>query len=47
MQDVTKSDLVLRRLRDAFGTRIIQKMPLASMTTFKIGGAADLFFEEL
>ena len=45
MQDVTKSDLVLRRLRDAFGTRIIQKMPLASMTTFKIGGAADLFFE--
>ena len=42
---MTKGNLVLRRLRDEFGTRITQQVSLAPMTTFKIGGVADLFFE--
>ena len=42
---MTKDDLVLRRLRNAFGSRITQQVSLASMTTFKIGGVADVFFE--
>ena len=42
---MTKGNLILRRLRDAFGTRITEQVSLASMTTFKIGGVADLFFE--
>ena len=42
---MTKGNLILRRLRDAFGTRITEQVSLASMTTFKIGGVADFFFE--
>ena len=45
IQDVTKGDFVLRQLRDVYGARIVQEMSLASMTTFKVGGVADLFFE--
>ena len=35
---------VIEKIKRAFGDKVSQNVPLAPLTTFKIGGPADLLF---
>src|SRR5262245_59182281 len=45
MNEPVGLDALVERLAQEFGNRVRRQEPLAPLTTFKVGGAADAYFE--